>query len=116
MGHHEEEEHQGALSCSFCGKSPREVAKFIAGPQVYICDECVSLCVDILIEESAGEISAAAAAQRAKWEVLASKDAPQAAARLIEACKADPRVPQVITDLAVALAAALDRHLNPNRT
>jgi endopeptidase Clp ATP-binding regulatory subunit (clpX) len=39
------------LSCSFCGKSQREVRKLIAGPSVYICDECVELCNDIITEE-----------------------------------------------------------------
>ena len=39
------------LYCSFCGKSQREVRKLIAGPSVYICNECVDLCNDILIEE-----------------------------------------------------------------
>ena len=39
------------LSCSFCGKSQREVKKLIAGPTVYICDECIRLCNDIIAEE-----------------------------------------------------------------
>jgi ATP-dependent Clp protease ATP-binding subunit ClpX len=39
------------LSCSFCGKSQKEVRKLIAGPTVYICDECISLCNDIISEE-----------------------------------------------------------------
>ncbi|MEL6343910.1 MAG: ATP-dependent Clp protease ATP-binding subunit ClpX [Myxococcota bacterium] len=39
------------LRCSFCGKSQREVRKLIAGPSVYICDECVELCNDIITEE-----------------------------------------------------------------
>lgn len=39
------------LYCSFCGKSQNEVKKLIAGPSVYICDECVSLCTDIITEE-----------------------------------------------------------------
>jgi ClpX C4-type zinc finger/Glyoxalase superfamily protein len=39
------------LYCSFCGKSQHEVHKLIAGPAVYICDECVDLCVDIVDEE-----------------------------------------------------------------
>ncbi|WOO50515.1 ATP-dependent protease ATP-binding subunit ClpX [Hafnia alvei] len=39
------------LYCSFCGKSQHEVKKLIAGPSVYICDECVDLCVDIIREE-----------------------------------------------------------------
>jgi ATP-dependent Clp protease ATP-binding subunit ClpX len=40
-----------ALLCSFCGKSKRQVEKLIAGPNVYICDECVELCNEILDEE-----------------------------------------------------------------
>ena len=40
------------LSCSFCGKSQREVKKLIAGPTVYICDECIELCNDIIAEEA----------------------------------------------------------------
>ena len=39
------------LSCSFCSKSQKDVRKLIAGPQVYICDECVELCNDIITEE-----------------------------------------------------------------
>ena len=39
------------LRCSFCGKSQREVRKLIAGPSVYVCDECVELCNDIITEE-----------------------------------------------------------------
>ncbi len=41
----------GNLSCSFCGKSQKEVRKLIAGPTVYICDECIGLCNDIIAEE-----------------------------------------------------------------
>jgi ATP-dependent Clp protease ATP-binding subunit ClpX len=41
----------GNLSCSFCGKSQKEVRKLIAGPTVYICDECIELCNDIIAEE-----------------------------------------------------------------
>ncbi len=37
--------------CSFCGKSQHEVRKLIAGPSVYVCDECVALCNDIINEE-----------------------------------------------------------------
>ncbi len=40
------------LSCSFCGKGQREVRKLIAGPTVYICDECIRLCNDIIAEEA----------------------------------------------------------------
>ena len=42
-----------SLRCSFCGKSQREVKKLIAGPTVYICDECIRLCNDIIAEEQA---------------------------------------------------------------
>jgi len=45
----------GLLYCSFCGKSQQEVRKLIAGPAVYICDECVGLCNDIIREELAEE-------------------------------------------------------------
>ena len=41
----------GDLSCSFCGKGRKEVKKLIAGPNVYICDECIELCNDIIAEE-----------------------------------------------------------------
>ena len=40
------------LYCSFCGKSQHEVRKLIAGPTVFICDECVELCMDIIKEDS----------------------------------------------------------------
>ena len=39
------------LYCSFCGKSQHEVRKLIAGPSVFICDECIELCNDIIREE-----------------------------------------------------------------
>ncbi len=44
---------KNTLYCSFCGKSQHEVRKLIAGPTVFICDECVDLCTDIIQEESA---------------------------------------------------------------
>src|SRR6185369_1513649 len=44
-------EGNGTLKCSFCGKSQNDVRKLIAGPTVYICDECVELCNDIIAEE-----------------------------------------------------------------
>ncbi len=45
------EKAEGALRCSFCGKSREEVRKLIAGPTVYICDECIDLCNDIIAED-----------------------------------------------------------------
>ena len=44
-------EGSGTLKCSFCGKSQNDVRKLIAGPTVYICDECVNLCNDIIAED-----------------------------------------------------------------
>ena len=43
---------KSTLYCSFCGKSQHEVRKLIAGPTVFICDECVELCNDIIREET----------------------------------------------------------------
>ena len=45
------------LYCSFCGKSQHEVKKLIAGPSVFICDECVELCNDIICEEVPEDLS-----------------------------------------------------------
>ena len=42
------------LYCSFCGKSQHEVKKLIAGPSVFVCNECVDLCNDIIREEVKG--------------------------------------------------------------
>ena len=47
---------KNALHCSFCGKGQKEVKKLIAGPGVYICDECIDLCTDIITEEQAKSI------------------------------------------------------------
>ena len=48
---------KNTLYCSFCGKSQHEVRKLIAGPTVFICDECVELCMDIIREEGKSSIS-----------------------------------------------------------
>ena len=47
-----EKSNKNILYCSFCGKSQHEVRKLIAGPTVFICDECVELCMDIIKEEN----------------------------------------------------------------
>ena len=49
-------ESKNTLYCSFCGKSQHEVRKLIAGPTVFICDECVELCMDIIREENKGSL------------------------------------------------------------
>ncbi|PHQ59330.1 MAG: ATP-dependent Clp protease ATP-binding subunit ClpX [Robiginitomaculum sp.] len=48
---------KNTLYCSFCGKSQHEVRKLIAGPTVFICDECVELCMDIIREEGKSSIA-----------------------------------------------------------
>ena len=59
-----------ALRCSFCNKSQREVKKLIAGPTVFICDECVDICLDIIAEdrmlEQQQDTDAAQAARRSR--------------------------------------------------
>ena len=52
MGGSNDKESKNTLYCSFCGKSQHEVRKLIAGPTVFICDECVELCMDIIREET----------------------------------------------------------------
>lgn len=47
----------GSLNCNFCGKTQKEVKKLIAGPGVYICDECIELCNDIIYEDSIKSVS-----------------------------------------------------------
>jgi ATP-dependent Clp protease ATP-binding subunit ClpX len=51
-----EKNNKNILYCSFCGKSQHEVRKLIAGPTVFICDECVELCMDIIKEENKGSL------------------------------------------------------------
>ena len=52
-----EKSNKNILYCSFCGKSQHEVKKLIAGPTVFICDECVELCMDIIKEEKKDSFS-----------------------------------------------------------
>ena len=54
MAHSSGSDSKNTLYCSFCGKSQPEVRKLIAGPTVFICDECVELCMDIIREETKG--------------------------------------------------------------
>src|SRR5438093_12635991 len=51
--------HDKHLRCSFCGKSKDSVRKFISGPSVYICNECIALCNEILAEDEEREVSEA---------------------------------------------------------
>ena len=49
-------EDKGQLKCSFCGKLQEQVKKLVAGPGVYICDECIELCNEIIEEELGEEV------------------------------------------------------------
>ncbi|OQY12716.1 MAG: ATP-dependent protease ATP-binding subunit ClpX [Desulfobacteraceae bacterium 4572_19] len=49
------EDSEDKLSCSFCGKNQKEVKKLIAGPAVYICDECIELCSEIIADDDAAD-------------------------------------------------------------
>ena len=63
------------LKCSFCGKTQDQVKKLIAGPEVYICDECVELCNEILDEEFFDDKEKALSAQPGDkvWEFVRTK-------------------------------------------
>ncbi len=50
------EESSALLHCSFCGKDQNQVRKLVAGPTVYICDECIDLCNEIIGEEASDEV------------------------------------------------------------
>lgn len=58
MDKENQENTKDTLHCSFCGKSQHEVRKLIAGPNVFICDECVDLCIEIIREEGGINLSA----------------------------------------------------------
>jgi hypothetical protein len=67
------------LVCSFCGKTADQVAKLIAGPTVFICDECVDLCNDIIAEET--EVPAAESELAPPW---AGQATPQVVTRYVD--------------------------------
>ena len=75
-------------SCSFCKKDSRQVKRLVAGPGVYICDECVALCEQLVGQESTAEQSAQRRAQfmdRSPAEILASLPALARTAAEVEA-------------------------------
>lgn len=90
----------GALSCSFCGKGQQDVRKLVAGPNVYICDECIGLCNDMLADVEVPDSPGAG-------------DVGAAAALLARVCESDARVPRIVVEIAIALEASLRKHLNP---
>jgi hypothetical protein len=106
-------ENQRNLACSFCGKGQRDVRKLIAGPEVYICDECVGLCIDIIDEEIAGE------ERSPRVSVLSSLD-PHAnlllpkARRLVESCNRVAELPRPVAERARALAEEIELFASAN--
>jgi len=65
---------KNTLYCSFCGKSQHEVRKLIAGPTVFICDECVELCMDIIREENKSAVAKSRAGVPTPSEINAVLD------------------------------------------
>ena len=65
---------KNTLYCSFCGKSQHEVRKLIAGPTVFICDECVELCMDIIREENKTSVNKSAEGVPSPQDILATLD------------------------------------------
>jgi len=61
-----DDERDDVLRCSFCSKSQNDVKKLIAGPTVYICDECVDVCNEIIADESSLRRSARSCPSRRK--------------------------------------------------
>jgi hypothetical protein len=62
------------LFCSFCGKSQHAVAKLIAGPGVFICNECIELCVDLVNDKESGSTTSATQAAATRWPVRTKDD------------------------------------------
>ena len=69
------------LKCSFCGKSQKQVRKLIAGPGVYICDECIELCNDIVRDEIPAPAPAARAGSSSP-DIPVARTVPPAARRV----------------------------------
>lgn len=65
---------KNTLYCSFCGKSQHEVRKLIAGPTVFICDECVELCMDIIREENKSSVAKSSEGVPTPQEILGALD------------------------------------------
>jgi len=95
------------LHCSFCGKHQNELRKLIAGPSVYICDECIYMCNDIIAEdgELQGTASAASSLRLAEWcrvcrrrrvapELVAVPDVGHVCHRCVDAIRAAVDAPK----------------------
>src|SRR5438045_1670787 len=64
------------LRCSFCNKSQQDVRKLIAGPTVFICDECVEVCVDVIVADTKGQAVPEDRALGQHWRSVAERLRP----------------------------------------
>jgi ATP-dependent Clp protease ATP-binding subunit ClpX len=89
-----------SMFCSFCGKSNEQVKKLIAGPAVFICDECIGLCVKILDETPDPETSRQEASDRSRGEKPARIDYPSdlPTENLLSLLKAQERTYEEVSD------------------
>jgi len=83
-----------SISCSFCTKTKDEVAKLIAGPGVFICDECIGLCNDILVEDTTESL--------ADWSALGTDELIE---RMVHVASSRDRVDNVVSGLVKMLRA-----------
>jgi len=96
--------HHISLVCSFCGKSQREVRKLIAGPTVYICDECIKLCHNIISEHTADPPVSQSVRSFA-----------ETAQKLAGDLRFLPSLPRWILDHAISLGKELERLGEPKK-
>jgi len=101
----------GSIQCSFCGKGQREVGTIVTGKTVFICDECIGLCVDILAEEDGQPIPER---ERPKDAAARRRELGELARRLAEGCWGEHGLPKVMGHLAMALASELDPERQPD--
>jgi hypothetical protein len=88
------------VRCSFCGKSQKQVVKLIAGPGVYICDECIGLCVGIIEDETGAPVT--------RRPMGAPPEAPPVDRLLARLAPLDRNAASTVEQLAKAVALARD--------
>lgn len=96
--------HHVSLVCSFCGKSQREVRKLIAGPTVFICDECIKLCRDTISQHTGDPTDSQTVRSLA-----------ETAQKLAGDLRLPPSFPRWILDHAISLAKELERLAEPKK-
>ena len=103
------------LLCSFCGKSQRQVKKLIAGPGVYICDECIDLCNEIIDEELEAEIRERYADADDAMEKLRESGRWEQERESLRLARALDRVAAEVKRIPADLAAARDKLWTPEK-